>query len=78
MELPETPTMVLISLLARPVTVMQPQMTPAMPQATATVTQERPPASRASKMLLTVKPPLPPTAADAMLTGPTRPLFSLQ
>ena len=71
-ELPDTPTMALMSWLARPVTVMQPQMTPAMPQATATVTQERPPASSASKMVfgvncLTTSPPATPLFSAARL-----------
>lgn len=41
-------TMALMSVPARPVTVMQPAMRPAMAQATATETQLRAPAMRAS------------------------------
>ena len=60
---PEMPTMTLISLDARPVMVRQPAMTPAMPQATATVMTPRPPASREAKMLLALKPPSAPKVA---------------
>ena len=51
---PETFTMVVIRVEARPVVVMQPATRPAMAQATATVTVLLPPASRASKNLATV------------------------
>ena len=46
--LPASWTMALIRMEARPVTVMQPAMMPAMAQATATVTAPLAPASRAS------------------------------
>ncbi len=46
--LPASCTMALISMEARPVTVMQPAMMPAMAQATATVMALRAPASRDS------------------------------
>ena len=62
-EEPEMPTMMLMSLDASPVTVRQPAMTPAMPQATATVMTPRPPASRESKMLFALKPPSAPKVA---------------
>ena len=47
--LPERATIAVMSLEARPVTVMQPAMTPAIEQATATVMVPLPPASRASR-----------------------------
>jgi hypothetical protein len=43
-----------MSLEARPVTVMQPAIMPAMEQATATVMQPRPPASRELKIILSL------------------------
>ena len=46
---PATPTMALIRIEARPVTVMQPAIRPAMAQATATETALLAPACRASK-----------------------------
>ena len=51
---PETATMAVISLEARPVEVMQPATIPAMAQATATVMVPLPPASKASMNLFTV------------------------
>ena len=51
---PERLTMVLSSLEARPVTVMQPEMMPATPQATATVMEPLMPPSRASRNLVGV------------------------
>ena len=50
----ETETTALIRREARPVAVMQPEMMPAMPQATTTVMVLLPPASRASRILLTL------------------------
>ena len=48
-------TMAVIILLARPVTVRQPVMMPAMPQATATEMQLRPPDSRALNRVFSLK-----------------------
>ena len=47
--LPDRATMAVMSLDARPVTVMQPAMIPAIAQATATVMVPLPPASSASR-----------------------------
>ena len=48
---PATPTMALISSLARPVMVIVPEMIPATPQAAPTVMADLPPADRASRIL---------------------------
>ena len=47
-------TMVLITVEARPVTVRHPMIRPAMPQATATEMQLRPPFSSASKIWISL------------------------
>ena len=52
---PERLTIVLNSLEARPVTVMQPEIMPATPQATATVMEPLAPPSRASMILPKVR-----------------------
>ena len=52
--LPDSATMELMSLEARPVAVMQPAITPAIAQATATVMVPLPPASSASTIFIGV------------------------
>ena len=67
--------MVLSSLEARPVTVMQPEMMPATPQATATVMEPLAPPSRASTILPKVRKsdrsPLLPAISTTLLIRPT-------